>query len=187
MAKLHLVEKNGALPYTLDVRVASDRENVAVYVRAAALGFVGGLRSMTPFALLDWTKGHNPEPRNTFEQVLDSPLTRIVTSLLASGELVGDKLPQTPSRLSPGPLIARLGVGALAGLSIARRYRRSLLIGALLGAAGAGAGAAAGYYARSALVKATNIPDPVVGVLEDGLAFGLGTLIVKDSVERANP
>src|SRR5579859_998782 len=67
-----------------------DELTAPVALRAATLGFAGGLRSMAPFALLDWTRKQNPEPTNDFEQFLDSPASRILISSLSAGELVGD-------------------------------------------------------------------------------------------------
>ena len=134
---------------------------------------------MAPLALLDWTRKQNPAPTNGFEQFLDSPASRILTSSLSAGELVGDKLPITPSRISPAPLAGRLGLGALAGASIFRRYRQPLIAGAILGALGAGAGAVAGYYARDAIASKTKAPQWMLGLAEDALAYGLGFLAVK--------
>jgi uncharacterized membrane protein len=150
-----------------------------VALRAVTLGFVGGLRSMAPLTLLDWTRKQNPAPTNSFEQFLDSPASRVLTSSLAAGELVGDKLPATPSRISPAPLLGRLGLGALAGASIFRRYRQPLVVGAVLGALGAGVGAAAGYYTRDAMASKTKAPQWMLGLAEDALAFGLGFLAAK--------
>ncbi len=160
----------------------SDTASTGVYVRSAALGFVGGLRSITPFAALSLLRHGNAEdaasPASPL-QYLDTPAARIITSVLALGELVGDKLPFTPSRLSPGPLAGRLIIGALVGWSICRQANRSPLLGAALGALGAASGSAAGYYARTWLGKVTKLPSPVLGILEDALALGAGALIAR--------
>ncbi len=142
MATFHVGERNITLSNLWDNLPALSGENDATttYIRAALLGFVGGLRSMTPFAMLNRTRELDPPPNSTIEQILTSPVTRTITDLLASGELVGDKLPQIPNRISPVPLLGRVGLGALAGMSICRRYQQSLLLGALLGAVAAGAG-----------------------------------------------
>ena len=160
----------------------SDEDSPAnVYTRAATLGFVAGLRSMTPLAWLSRTSKLDPEPANAAEEMLDSPTARIVTSMLASGELIGDKLPMIPSRLKPGPLTGRLLIGGLAGMRICRRYHQSLVIGAILGAASAGVGSFAGNYMRTKLAENTKIPKFVLGLTEDGLAMGLAWLAVRDT------
>jgi len=148
-----------------------------VYARAATLGFATGLRSLTPFALVSWLQGDN-KSKDSVETFFDYPAVRIITALLALGELVGDKLPNTPSRLKPGSLIVRLVIGSLAGMSICRQYRQSLILGALLGIGGAGAGSFVGYYGRTTLAKATRIPQWLWGIAEDWLAIYLSSLAI---------
>jgi len=167
------------------VETLRDEVSWPVVTRAVTLGFVSGLRSMAPFALLGWTKGQNPAPTNDLEHFLDSPAASFVTSTLASGELLGDKLPNTPARIKPGPLAGRLVIGGLAGLSIFRRYQQPLVPGAILGALGAGAGTYIGYYARKSIADSTRTPQWLLGLAEDGLAFGLGFLAVKKSRDRS--
>ncbi len=148
-------------------------------LRAAGLGFVGGLRSLTPQALLNWTRADDPPPDNQFESFLESTPARILLNSLAAGELVGDKLPFVPSRLSPPPLLGRLGLGMLAGVGVARRYRQPVIAGAVLGGLGAGVGSVAGYYARDAIASRTKAPQWLLGLAEDGVALGLGFLILR--------
>jgi uncharacterized membrane protein len=158
-----------------------------VYARAATLGFVTGLRSLTPFALLSWLQANGDSGRqDPVEAFLDYPAVRLITALLALGELVGDKLPNTPSRLKPGSLIVRLVIGALAGMSICRQARQSLILGALLGMGGAGAGSFMGYYGRTTLAKATRIPQWLWGIAEDWLAVYLGSLAVGSAEANKN-
>lgn len=182
MATLHIGDKDINLENIWESLPSLPHKNnlATVCIRATMLGFVGGLRSMTPLAMLNRTKELDPPPDTTVEQILTAPATRTIIDLMASGELVGDKLPLTPSRISPIPLIGRLSLGALAGTSICRRYKQPLLVGALLGAAGAGVGSFAGYYARNALTKNTKLPGAAVGLVEDGVAFGLGYIAVKE-------
>ncbi|GAC1355502.1 MAG: hypothetical protein NVS4B11_38720 [Ktedonobacteraceae bacterium] len=150
-----------------------------VYFRAGLLGFVTGLRSMTPLALLNWTRRIGVDADSAVEQFLDAPASRIVSSLLAVGELVGDKLPFTPSRLDAGPFIGRIVIGALAGATICQRSRVSPIVGAAIGATTASAGTAAGYYGRKALSKIKFIPSFVWASAEDTLALGLGYLATR--------
>jgi uncharacterized membrane protein len=155
-------------------------DQVSAYARAVGLGFVGGLRTMTPVALLSLlrSRGENASPSNLIGY-LNSPVARIITGLLAVGELVGDKLPTTPSRLAPGPLGGRIVSGALIGWVLCQQARQSPVLGALLGAVGAASGSVAGYYARSWLDKVTQWPDPIFGGVEDLVALGLGYLVTR--------
>jgi uncharacterized membrane protein len=160
----------------------SDTSPTGVYVRSATLGFVAGLRSQTPFAVLSLLRHGNAEDHASPSsplQYLNTPAARIITGILAAGEIFGDKLPFTPSRLAPGPLAGRIIIGALVGWAICRQANQSPILGAILGAVGAASGSAAGYYARIWLGKVTKLPSPVLGIFEDILALGIGTLIAQ--------
>src|SRR5450755_515484 len=161
-------------------RSDDSNDQASAYARAAALGFVGGLRSMMPLALLSQLRSEGEDASSSnLVGYLKSPAARIITGLLAAGELVGDKLPATPSRISPGPLGGRVVLGALAGWILCQQTRQSPVLGALLGGIGAAAGSAADYYARSWLVKVTKWPDPIFGIAEDLTALGLGYLVTR--------
>ena len=153
-----------------------DSDDAIPYVQAAGLGTVAGMRSQLPLALLALGAG-----RGRFAVDAEGPLgslrSQIVQRLLvvsALGEVVFDKLPFVPSRLTPGPLFGRLLFGGLAGAAVASNARRPPVLGALLGAGGAVLGAQAGYHARAALGRATGLPDPVWGAVEDATALMLG-------------
>jgi uncharacterized membrane protein len=96
----------------------------------------------------------------------------------AAGEIVVDKLPFTPSRLIPGSLVVRTGIGGLAGSLVARAAGLQPIRGAAIGAVGALVGSYAGYQVRSGLVDASGMPDPLVAVLEDVAAVALGSYTV---------
>ena len=148
---------------------------------AAALGFVAGLRSQLPFALLATVAngGRFGQTSGKPLSLLRSRGTLVALSLAANGELIADKLPFTPSRIGKAPLAGRLVIGGAVGTAVFREARQSATIGALVGAAGAGAGSFAGYYARRSLVKATGFPDFVWAATEDALALGMGMLAIR--------
>jgi uncharacterized membrane protein len=95
---------------------------------------------------------------------------------LAAGELVGDKLPMTPARTEPVGLLARAGAAAYCGTLLAKRDVRSPMLGACVAVAAAIAAAFAGYHLRAFVGKQLGIPDPVVALAEDGIAYGLARL-----------
>ena len=107
-----------------------------------------------------------------------SPVIVWILTALALLELVNDKLPKTPSRKTPGPFAARIVTGALSGAVLGAAARQSSAVAALLGGLGAVAGTMGGYEARTRLVKAWNVPDLVVALLEDAVAIGGGLFIV---------
>ena len=84
------------------------------------LGMMTGARTMTPMAVLCWFAyfgsdgGHLPLA-GTWAFWAGKLVTAIIFTVLAVGELIGDKLPKTPNRTSPGALIARLVFGGLVG------------------------------------------------------------------------
>ncbi len=150
-------------PHLIKYAPATSAEPLSdAHHRATWLGFVTGLRSMTPAALLVRT---SEKP---------SPALIALTSFLAAGEIIADKLPVTPSRLSSGPLMGRIVFGALAGALVSRRFNQALLDGAIRGALGAVAGSIAGYVYRTLASQGLNFPDFVGAIVEDGVAITIG-------------
>src|SRR5882757_6628394 len=124
------------------------------------IGCVAGLRSMMAPAIvcaaayLRWV-----HLDGTPLSWMNTMAALCIFTLFAIGELIVDKLPQTPARTAPVGLIARAITGALSGAALAVSGGRSLAAGALLGAAGGIAGAFAGYYIRHGLVAQNKLPD----------------------------
>jgi uncharacterized membrane protein len=143
--------------------------------RAATLGAVAGMRSQLPLALLALRAQRQPAAQRVarYGPFPATPL-RALASLAAVGELIGDKLPSTPSRLDPAPLAARFVLGGFAGGIVSADFGGSRIAGALCGAAGAGLGAFAGYHLRRRAGEASGFPDPLFGAVEDGIAIALG-------------
>jgi uncharacterized membrane protein len=145
---------------------------------ALLIGFVAGLRSMTAPAAVSWAAHlgwlHLGGSALGF---MGSTLAVIIFSVAAIGEFVADLHPATPSRTSPGPLLARLALGGLSGAALAVGAGRPLLAGALLGGAGGVIGAFVGYQARTRLTAALGKPK-LIAVLEDLIAIVLAVTIV---------
>jgi uncharacterized membrane protein len=132
------------------------------------LGFATGLRTLTPIAVLCWYI-HVGEISvdGTWAVWTGRLVTAMVFSVLAAGEWVGDKLPQTPNRIAPFPLIARLSFGGFCGAIAAAALRGPGLEGVLLGVLGAAIGAFVGFMARKSLVSTIGCPDWFIAVPED--------------------
>ena len=91
---------------------------------AFGIGIIAGLRAFTAPAVICWATYFGwldlGDSRLSF---LGKPVTVGIVSLLALGELVADKLPMTPNRTRPGPLLGRIAAAALAATA---RRRSSL-------------------------------------------------------------
>ncbi|HEY7637714.1 MAG TPA: DUF4126 family protein [Gemmatimonadales bacterium] len=150
-----------------------------IFLCAFLLGVVAGLRSMTAPAITAWGA------RLGWLHLEGSPLSFLgaawVTYLLTLFmlvELVGDKLPRTPSRTLLAPFVARVLLGGLAGAALAVGSGSSLAAGAVLGGLGAIVGTFGGYRARTGLVRALKVPDYVIALAEDLVAVGGALLVV---------
>ncbi len=122
---------------------------------AVLLGSAAGLRTFTPAAAL--------ARRGSWGSVR----ARRLVSLMAVGEMVGDKLPMTPARTSPPALAARAISGGLcAG---ARGGRRAVPVGAVC----AVATAYGGERTRAWLVGRSGRSDTLVAAGEDALTVAL--------------
>jgi uncharacterized membrane protein len=134
---------------------------------ALLIGFFAGLRSLTAPAAtawaahLGWLKLERPL------SLIGSLPSVVIFTLLAVVELVGDKLPQTPSRTAAIGLTARIVTGALTGACVTAGNAQGIFLGAVLGAAGAVAGAFGGYQTRKRLVRVLGLPDIYMALLED--------------------
>ena len=146
---------------------------------ALLLGVVAGLRSMTAPAAVAWGArlGWLHLEGTALAFLGSAPAVYVLTALMLA-ELVGDKLPTTPSRTRPGPFIWRIVTGGVAGAALTAGTGHSLMSGAVLGALGAVAGTLGGYRARTGLVRALRVPDYVVALVEDATAVGGACLIL---------
>jgi uncharacterized membrane protein len=142
------------------------------------IGFFAGMRSLTPPAITAWAVHFGwLKPEHPLSWIGSWPSV-IIFTLLALGELVADKLARTPPRTAPPGLIARIVMGALTGSCIASSSGNAIWIGAVLGIAGALAGTFVGFKLRTGIVKALQIPDLPVALMEDLIAIGGSLLIV---------
>jgi len=87
--------------------------------------------------------------------------------VLAIGEYIVDKLPKTPNRTAPVPLVARLVVAGLVGAIVAAGLNGSGIEGVILSVGGALVGAFAGFLIRRELVLRLKSKDWPVAVVED--------------------
>jgi uncharacterized membrane protein len=142
------------------------------------IGFLAGLRSLTPPAVTAWAVHLGwLKPEHPFSWIGSWPSV-IIFTVLAICELIADQLPRTPPRTAPLGLISRILMGALTGACIASSTGNAILFGAFLGIVGALAGTFIGFKLRIGIVKALQIPDLPVALVEDLIAIGGSLLIV---------
>src|SRR5258708_27414353 len=90
----------------------------ALFGRAALLGAARGLRSTVALSALIVRRSDG------LPAVMGYPVARMAAVVADAGELVADKLPTTPSRLSPPGLAGRLILASLAAVVLARSGHR---------------------------------------------------------------
>jgi uncharacterized membrane protein len=141
------------------------------------ISVVTGLRSFTAPAVVSWAARLGwLHLENTPLAFLGFAATPYIVSLFAIGELIADKLPQIPSRKSPGPFAFRVIAGAMCGVAVSAP--EGLVTGGLIGALGAVAGTLGGYEFRRRLVKAIGGKDLPIALLEDAIAIGTAFWVV---------
>ena len=145
------------------------------------IGFFGGLRSLTAPAVTAWAAYLGWLKLDEPFSLIGSGLSVAIFSVLAIGELVADKLPQTPNRTAPPGLIARIVAGGLTGACVAAAGALGIFLGALLGATGGIIGCFAGYYARTWAAKALATRDLNVALIEDLVALAGSVWVVSRS------
>lgn len=152
------------------------------YFRSFQLGFIAGMRAMSAPALLSHRLSHTiptQHPKKLLHY-LAQPTTAKVFKALAGGEIIGDKLPNTPNRTTPSQFISRVAIGSACGAVVSEAEGQKLPVGAVLGGLGAVAGTLLFFNLRRWLDHDLGLPDAVGAVAEDALVAGLGWAIVSD-------
>lgn len=135
------------------------------------LGVSTGMRCMTPMAVLCWCVWLGWVPENGWAVWVGSLVSAVVFTVAALGEYVGDTLPRTPMRTSAGPLVSRIGFGALVGVLVFKAFNEPLAGGVVFGEIGVMIGAFGGVRVRLWLARVVG-KDLPVAVGESVLALG---------------
>ena len=136
------------------------------------LGVATGLRAMTGIAVMCWFAYLGRTPMHGWAFWAGYLVSVIVFTVLALGEYVGDTLPSAPNRTAPGPALARLVFGAVAGALAANTLHQPAAGGVILGLAGAAIGTWGGFRLRAALARRLGHDLPVA-LLESAAAVAL--------------
>lgn len=140
------------------------------------IGLVGGQRAMTPLAMVA-VAGARGELRadSGVPRLLTHPLAATAATLLAIGEMAGDKQKTAPDRIVPVGLIARFATSAIAGMALAPRDRRWL--GAAVGGVTAVIASYPGWRARCAAMA--DYGQTATGFVEDAAVLAGAAAIVR--------
>jgi hypothetical protein len=103
---------------------------------------------------------------------LSTPVALVGAGTLVATELAVDKLPATSSRLQPGPVAARVLLGVVGAVGVARRHDVPAGACAVAGGVGAAVGTLAGWVVRE--VAADRGIRWRSALAEDAVALGLG-------------
>ena len=158
---------------------------MAILGLAFLMGIVSGLRTFTSLAFITWAARLTWLPLDhTRLAFLASPITVRIVTAMAVGELIGDKLPQTPSRTRFLPFFARILSGSFCGVCLALsvatyqpHHLAILLLGPLAGAGGSILGTLGGASCRAVLAQAFGRDFPAA-ILEDASAIAIAAFCV---------
>jgi uncharacterized membrane protein len=145
-------------------------------VTAAALGALAGLRSMAAPALLSHEMSNDNDFRylSRIERVLSSGTAAKLLALLAGGEMLADKTSIVGDRTSAVPLLGRAIMGSFTAAAFAADRRQRILLPAAIGAAAAIASTYAAFHLRRLAAEHFEVPDRVLGMIEDAIVVGAG-------------
>ena len=144
--------------------------------KALALGVISGLRFASGPAFVSRAANRGDmDLDGTLLTFFGSPHLSKALTLAQLGELIGDKLPTTPSRTAWPPLLGRAVSGGLVGAAAFLSEGRHAATGAILGSSAAVAAAFAGENLRALVVEKSGLPDLGVAFAEDGVILFVGS------------
>ncbi|MBD1392205.1 DUF4126 family protein [Mucilaginibacter glaciei] len=151
------------------------------FKQAVGLGIIAGARTFMAPAVISHMYSRHPSRylEHTPFEFMQTISASKVFKVLALGELVGDKLPNAPNRTDFPGLIGRTVAGIWVGASVYKAHRKKAFVGGLIGGASALAATFGCFFLRDALGKKTNIPDPIIGAVEDVMTITAGVILAK--------
>jgi uncharacterized membrane protein len=151
-------------------RYAAGPARRGLVLRCALLGVAAGSRSSLGVAapVLTAAPDTGPQPLLTRRQHAVRRLPKVLLTSAVGGEVLADKLPQTPSRLRPPVLGSRLVSGATGAVALARREEARPAAPVVAGVVGAAAGSFGGFAWRAWADR--RVPDWQAALVEDAVA-----------------
>jgi uncharacterized membrane protein len=149
------------------------------FTAAATLGAVSGMQSTMAPAVISWAAQKSGlDLESTPFSAFKGPGIGRTAAALVLGELVADKAPFVQQR-SPGTaLLTRAISGGAAGAAVFKARRRSIILGAAVGALAAVGAAYATFYLRKSTARYFKLSDRAVALAEDGIALAAGLVAV---------
>jgi uncharacterized membrane protein len=153
-----------------------------ILLKAAAIGAIAGMRSLAAPALLSHELAEDgPDPGDgRVERLLSSEGVARILALFAGGEMLADKSSFIPDRTSPLPLVGRAVIGSLTAAAYAAHRRLPVLLPAAVGGASAIASTFATFHARRFASEHLDVPDRVLGLVEDALVLGVSRALADE-------
>ena len=149
-----------------------------VIISAFIIGVACGLRAIIGLAAVSWAAScQHLALEGTSLSFLGRLITSFITSSMALGEVVTDKLPKTPSRLVPAQFGARVVTGAFSGAAIGLSQGH-FAIGLVAGIVGSVVGTFAGFKGRALVAKLFGRDLPAA-LLEDVIAIALAFVALR--------
>jgi uncharacterized membrane protein len=144
--------------------------------QVVGLGLLAGMRTTSAPAIASHILSHHHSRRLAKSPLkfMQSDNVALALKVFAVGELIGDKMPNTPNRIKPAGVVFRCLAGSLAGASIYKATGNSILTGAVLGSVVALGSTFGSYFLRKDVVSKTHVLDPIIGAIEDALVVGAG-------------
>ncbi|MGK9120005.1 zinc-binding dehydrogenase [Olivibacter jilunii] len=152
------------------------------YLREVVVtGFIAGMRSMSaPVVARDMIlKASGGQLQSSRLRFLQSPAVSAGLKLLATTEILADKLPSAPARIKPLSLAIRATSGAASSAAVAKKTGYNTAKATIVGGLAAIAATYLMYYFRTSLAKKTKMPNVVLGMMEDTLVFAIGAALTQ--------
>lgn len=154
------------------------KPDVDPYLRAAALGAMAGIRSISGLVTLSLDASrHHRGLGGTILSKLASPMVSKLFVLAEVGEMAADKSPFLPNRTDPLPLLGRIALGGTAGAIAFVEAKEPAALGAAISALAAIVSTNISFRLRAALSK--KIPGPVAGLVGDAAVVALGYALLR--------
>lgn len=142
------------------------------------IGLIGGQRAMTPLAMVAVAGARGELPADSgVPRLLTHPLAAAGATLLAVGEMAGDKQATAPDRIVAVGLIARFATSAVAGMAMVPRRQRWL--GAAIGGVTAVVASYPGWRARCAAMA--RYGQTSTGFVEDAVVLAGEAAVVRSA------